>query len=395
MKLFQKLCILFLVVMLTLFGICSSLASQEKNEAGLPEKTIIKSVEDTSDMASEVRAFRSSNIVGSVVQNPDGEKLGVIEDLIIDIENGQIIFAVLSCCGFLDIGSDLFAIPWGKLTPKPISGLFIFDISVEELEEAPGFPPDDWPAIGDNKWAAGIYDYYSYGPQAYPRIGNWNNIQKSSGGWGMATPYGQLFNPNTIKTIQSEVIRIDRFVPRRGMTEGIEIIINLKGEKVPVHFGPSWYLQYQDFDIKKGDVLTITGSHIEIGGLPVIIATKIESEEWTLRLRDRSGYPVWSSIPSEDVNLVKGENQITIQEFTFIPMAIQVSKGTTVTWINRDTAVHTVTSGIESSDKAGVLFDSQLQSGEKFSYTFNEPGEYPYFCRFHPNMTGRISVSEQ
>jgi plastocyanin len=89
------------------------------------------------------------------------------------------------------------------------------------------------------------------------------------------------------------------------------------------------------------------------------------------------------------------EAMVNIYEFLFVPGAVEVTPGTTITWINHDIAPHTVTSGITGDDNVGETFDSpELQPGQDFNYTFNEPGIYPYFCRFHPNMTGRVIVSE-
>ena len=211
----------------------------------------------------------------------------------------------------------------------------------------------------------------------------------------MDTPYGMMFNPETVETFEAEIVRIDRFVPMRGMTEGVELIINLAGEPTPVHLGPSWYLENQDLDIQEGDEVTITGSRLEAEGIPLIIATRIESAEGSLMLRDGMGFPVWSAESPMQSFMPEGQNMVAIQQFLFMPSIIEVAPGTTVTWINRDTTVHTVTSGVTGGDNTGDLFDSpELQPGQEFSHTFDETGVYPYFCRFHSNMTGRVNVAE-
>ena len=60
--------------------------------------------------------------------------------------------------------------------------------------------------------------------------------------------------------------------------------------------------------------------------------------------------------------------------------------GTTVTWTNRDDIPHTVV----STD--GVFKSKALDTDEKFSFVFNKPGNYSYFCSIHPKMTGQIIV---
>ena len=94
-------------------------------------------------------------------------------------------------------------------------------------------------------------------------------------------------------------------------------------------------------------------------------------------------HPAFS--PSHPVRI---EN-VAIQNFSFNPATITVDVGTTVSWTNRDSASHTVT----SSDQ---VFDSPtLEQGKTFQFTFNTPGTYNYFCRIHPSMKAKIVVRGQ
>jgi plastocyanin len=80
------------------------------------------------------------------------------------------------------------------------------------------------------------------------------------------------------------------------------------------------------------------------------------------------------------------EVSITIADFAFQDGSMTVSPGTTITWTNEDGAAHTVTA-------EGGAFDSgNLNSGDTFSFTFEEPGTYNYFCQYHGSMTGTITV---
>jgi plastocyanin len=87
-----------------------------------------------------------------------------------------------------------------------------------------------------------------------------------------------------------------------------------------------------------------------------------------------------------------GHATIEIRLFRF-PEIVEISVGATVTWSNRDGTRHTVTHGIP--DEAGTVFDSEFfTQGESFSFTFLEPGDYPYFCLRHNHMQGVIRVVE-
>ena len=80
---------------------------------------------------------------------------------------------------------------------------------------------------------------------------------------------------------------------------------------------------------------------------------------------------------------------IDVQGFKF-PPNMDVAQGTTVTWTNKDSVAHTVTSGTRPS-KDGK-FDGQLAAGSTFSFTFTAAGTYQYFCTVHSSMNGTITV---
>jgi len=78
-------------------------------------------------------------------------------------------------------------------------------------------------------------------------------------------------------------------------------------------------------------------------------------------------------------------------DICYIPSEITVEKGQQVTWMNEDSAFHSVTSGFY--DSPTNLFDSgYLDPYESFSFTFNESGTFDYFCTLHPWMEGQVIV---
>ena len=77
----------------------------------------------------------------------------------------------------------------------------------------------------------------------------------------------------------------------------------------------------------------------------------------------------------------------------YLPYEVTVAAGTTITWINDDTTVHTVTSGKITEGTTGLFDSSIFSSGKSFEYTFNNSGTYDYFCNVHPWMAGIVNVS--
>jgi plastocyanin len=79
--------------------------------------------------------------------------------------------------------------------------------------------------------------------------------------------------------------------------------------------------------------------------------------------------------------------EVSISNFSFQPGLLAVKAGAKVTWTNRDTTPHTIT----STDKRFVS-SSGLDTNDQYSYVFDKPGTYDYFCSLHPMMVGKVTV---
>jgi hypothetical protein len=117
---------------------------------------------------------------------------------------------------------------------------------------------------------------------------------KGGGGWGAGTPYGRLYNPQTVETISGEVTSVDRITPMKGMHYGVHAVVKTDKETISVHLGPGWYIENQDVKIAPKDTVEVRGSRITLEGKPALIAAEVKKGDDVLMLRDASGAPVWS-----------------------------------------------------------------------------------------------------
>jgi len=78
------------------------------------------------------------------------------------------------------------------------------------------------------------------------------------------------------------------------------------------------------------------------------------------------------------------EHIIEIKNFMF--MKITVPQGTKVTWVNRDDVPHTVI------ERRQLFHSAALDTNDRFSYVFDKPGTYDYFCSLHPQMVAKVVV---
>ncbi len=105
-----------------------------------------------------------------------------------------------------------------------------------------------------------------------------------------------------------------------------------------------------------------------------------------------------ASTGEDGPSAAEGDVAADIKDFVFVPMELEVAAGTTVTWTNQDRFGHTVTAGTSREPTGefdltlGLTTDADT-SGETGTYTFDEPGTYAYFCRYHPSMQGTVTVT--
>jgi sporulation protein YlmC with PRC-barrel domain len=106
----------------------------------------------------------ASTLEGDKVMSSDGEHVGKISEIMLDVRGGRIAYAVLSEGGFLGMGSNLHAIPWSALTLDTTEKCFRVDITAQRLKDDPGFDKDHWPSMADSKWGISMHSYYNREP---------------------------------------------------------------------------------------------------------------------------------------------------------------------------------------------------------------------------------------
>lgn len=130
-------------------------------------------VEDGESSASAVplRIEKASDLMGRTVQNDRAEKLGKIEDLVIDPDQGRIVYGVLSFGGFLGVGDKLFAIPASSLQIPGTGAVVVLKVDKDQLKNATGFDKDHWPNLADPQFLTSTYEFYGQRPYDTRRNG--------------------------------------------------------------------------------------------------------------------------------------------------------------------------------------------------------------------------------
>ncbi|MFP5484688.1 MAG: PRC-barrel domain-containing protein [Gammaproteobacteria bacterium] len=106
----------------------------------------------------------ADTLIGNDIYNKDGEDLGDVKEIMLDMRSGRVSYAVLSFGGFLGMGEKLFAVPWDALKLDTENKRFTLGVNKEQLEGAPGFDKNHWPDMADVAWEKGIHDFYGTKP---------------------------------------------------------------------------------------------------------------------------------------------------------------------------------------------------------------------------------------
>ena len=202
----------------------------------------------------------TESLLGIAVKNPRGERVGDLKQLMIDHRTGRVQYAVVAMGGFLGMGEKTIIVPWSAMQVVRDGSALLVTLSPEGLEPAPAGAP-------------------------------------RSGGWGMETPYGRLYNPAQEQTISGQVVSIETAAPMPGMAPGVQMLVQTDdGQTTRVHVGPEWYLAPQHVELRENTRLQVTGATAEIEGRTVLMAREVQFNDAVLTLRDAQGVPLWSSL---------------------------------------------------------------------------------------------------
>lgn len=104
----------------------------------------------------------SEKVEGTAVYNSNGDRLGSIDDIVIDKRSGLVRYAALEFGGFLGIGTDRYPLPWNMLKYDTKLDGYVVPLKKEQLDEAPRYASTAEPDY-DDEYGRKVYDYYGVG----------------------------------------------------------------------------------------------------------------------------------------------------------------------------------------------------------------------------------------
>jgi len=137
------------------------LSPEDRKPGGGTEETAVDDASRAARPGPGPFVLSCATLVSDVIESAQGEELGKLEHVMLDVPSGRVAYAVLARGGVLGLGAKLFAIPWEALWLDAKRGCLVLDIERERLESAPGFDHEHWPSMGDEAWAARVHEFFA------------------------------------------------------------------------------------------------------------------------------------------------------------------------------------------------------------------------------------------
>jgi sporulation protein YlmC with PRC-barrel domain len=107
-----------------------------------------------------VKILTATSMIGDGIENLQGEHLGKIKDLMVDLQSGSITYVVIEYGGFLGMGEKLFALPFKAIQLDQVNRKFTLNIDQALFEKAPGFDKHHWPATNSHAYFQEVGSYW-------------------------------------------------------------------------------------------------------------------------------------------------------------------------------------------------------------------------------------------
>src|ERR1035437_6650739 len=142
----------------------SNTAATRKSDGTWGKARIVSENEAKQSWARLSVVQKASKVMGTPVKNLQDEKLGKVENLMVDLSAGRIVAVVISSGGFIGIGDELSAVPPAALRFNTELDTLQLDASKEMLTASPHFKANQWPDFGQPRYATDVYSAYKIEP---------------------------------------------------------------------------------------------------------------------------------------------------------------------------------------------------------------------------------------
>lgn len=249
---------------------------------------------DGQDVQSSTQFVFFTDLTGREVKSTNDEKIGQLQDLVVDARQGNIAFGLVS----MDDGT--VAVPWNAMQTRGQDTLVVN--AEKEMLRSLAFKSDNKPNFDDPSYQQRVYQQFG---QQSPTV--YGYVSPGGAAMDLESEYTRQFDAQKTETISGEIQEVMKDPTQQqkmqqsqnqsAMSGQVSQHLKVKtdqGQTIDVHAAPEQFLRQRNMELKKGDKIQVTGSRAQIGGKDVLIASRISKDGKEVMLRSAQGQPMWS-----------------------------------------------------------------------------------------------------
>ncbi|MFP4106910.1 MAG: PRC-barrel domain-containing protein [Phycisphaerae bacterium] len=255
--------------------------------------------QDKSEYEKSMQYRKLSQVIGLDVKGQNNKTVGEIEDVLIDLEEGRLVYAVIGDAGFLGLGEKLSVVPFQALNINRSRDLARISADQEAIKQH-AYQEGEYDQLAKKEQAQKIHKDFDvdpywvvYGYEEQPR----KTKQKSRQAWASKSEYNKMYEKGKEQTFEGMVLSTGTFQPKGGERNGLRIRMRTDdGKYYLVYAGPKEFAQQKDARFHFNDDIKVIGSVIEKeGGQKILMAKEIHKGDQKFVLRDDQGQPQWQA----------------------------------------------------------------------------------------------------
>jgi sporulation protein YlmC with PRC-barrel domain len=245
---------------------------------------------------------RVTQMVGIPLKNQNGEDLGKISDVVIDIRNnqGHVVYAVVS--NTPGLRNALAIVPWSAIQPRPEDKQFVVNATKENLQAA-SLKDNDWRTMADPAWNRRVHQTFNEEPYwtVFGTAEPGAEADEVDATWQNAGPYLRSFDPQKSRPFTGKILSVGDFEQNRNVKGRQVVILADDDKKYTIHLGPASYFDGPDskISLNVGDQISVRAIRGTFQGQEVYLADQLSK---MIELRDSRGRGIWNRRDRERSN---------------------------------------------------------------------------------------------
>lgn len=114
---------------------------------------------------------------------------------------------------------------------------------------------------------------------------------------------GSMYDESTVETVSGKITKTEvQPAMSKGWQESVVIILKMENQEIPIHLGPTWFVEHQPIRFHPTETIEVKGSKVKLEGEDVIVAQSVKKDDQTLILREEDGTPKWFTVQHKKKN---------------------------------------------------------------------------------------------